>query len=137
MRRTFEGGDAPKTTGLNYHDKTPTRIPAPVGTFTPSTLTQRNKTKSKSGTLKSGLQVRSNGKGKATIWDSPDDSKYGDDDKDDDDDDAYLTSHDFEDEPVQGKSGTNETHLMSFRERVDYNEEDTQGVSEESERTTR
>lgn len=72
--------------------------------------------KAKSRGAKDKSNVKGTGKGKATVWDSTDDSEYGDgggeDKYDDDEEDAYLTSHDFEDDPVPAKHGVNGAHVV-------------------------
>lgn len=114
VRRTFEGVDAPKTTSSKYHDAMPTRIPAPIGTLAPPIPNLGPQSKSKVRPAKLKAIVNGKGKGKATVWDSTDDAEDGDDDKEEDEDDAYLTSHDFADEPVHAKPGVNGTNVVRF-----------------------
>lgn len=132
VRRSFEGVDALKTASPQYHGATPTRIPAPVGTLAPSILNQVPKPKSSSRPAKPKSKAKGTGKGKgkATVWDSTDDTEDGDEDKYEDEDDAYLTSHDFEDEPIQAKHGVNGTQVVGFMDGADQDDDEIQDSSD-------
>ena len=108
----------PKTASAQHHDAAPTRIPAPVSILAPSVFhNQVAKPNPKSrAAAKPQRKAKKGaaGKSKATVWDSTDDTENDgrEGHQYDDEDEAYLTSHDFDDEPtVPAKRGVNGTHV--------------------------